>query len=292
MSDTSQEIEREVEARRAGVERTLDRLKSRLSIDQLVDEVGNFLGMDDVKGTLRSAGRQVRENPLALGLIGAGLAWLVLGSKSGSETSSSHERSSERYGGASPVGQGGQYDDSQDHRAAHLAGKVSSTVQHAAESVKDYAGDAAHRVRDAVDDSKEQVVRAVRPVAQRLENQPLLLGSVAVVVGAVVGSALPRTRVENRVLGPQKQMLMEQAKSATRDMRDRAVETAKASYGAAVETAQDEGLLPTGESTIAERLEHVAKAAVDEAKAHVDPEMADAEDAIGGAQQGKSRSKR
>ncbi len=292
MSDTSQEIEREVEARRAGVERTLDRLKSRLSIDQLVDEVGNFVGMDDVKGTLRSAGRQVRENPLALGLIGAGLAWLVLGSKSGSDKSSSHERSSERYSGASPVGHGAQYDDNPEHRATHLAGKVGSKVQHAAESVKDYAGDAAHRMRGALDDSKDQVVRAVRPVTQRLENQPLLLGSVAIVVGAVVGSALPRTRVENRVLGPQKQMLMEQAKSATRDVRDRAVETAKASYGAAVETARDEGLLPTGESTVAERLEHVAKVAVDEAKAHIDPEMAEAEDVTAGSHQAKSRNKR
>ncbi len=111
-------------------------------------------------------------------------------------------------------------------------------------------------------------------------------------VGAIVGSALPRTRVEDRVLGPQKQMLMDQAKSATREVRDRAVETAKASYGAAVETARDEGLLPTGDSTIAERLEHVAKAAVDEAKAHVDPEMADAEEAIGGSEQAKSRNKR
>jgi hypothetical protein len=291
MSDTSQEIEREVEARRAGVERTLDRLKSRLSVDQLVDEVGNFVGMDDVKGTLRSAGRQVRENPLALGLIGAGLAWLVLGSKSGSDESS-YERSNGRYSGATPVGYGGNHDDTSDQQASHLAGKVGSKVQHAAESVKDYAGDAAGRVREAVDGSKEQVLRAVRPVKQRLENQPLLLGSVAVVVGAIVGSALPRTRVEDRVLGPQKQMLMDQAKSATREVRDRAVETAKASYGAAVETARDEGLLPTGDSTIAERLEHVAKAAVDEAKAHVDPEMADAEEAIGGSEQGKSRNKR
>jgi hypothetical protein len=292
MSDTSQDIEREVEARRAGVERTLDKLKNRLSVDQLVDEVGQFVGMDDVKGTLRSAGRQVRENPLALGLIGAGLAWLVLGSKSGSDDRSSDERFGGRYSGASPVGHGADYDDSPAREASHLAGKVGSKVQHAAGSVKDYAGDAAHRMREAVDDSKDQVMRAVRPVAQRLENQPLLLGSVAVVVGAVVGSALPRTKVENRLLGPQKHMLMEQAKSATREVRDRAVETAKASYGAAVETAQDEGLLPTGDSTIAERLEHVAKAAVDEAKAHVDPEMADAEEAMGASQQGKARNKR
>jgi hypothetical protein len=73
------EIEREVESQRAQVEHTLDELKRKMSFGQIVDEVGGYIGAEDTRTALRKAGRQVRDNPIAFGLVGIGLAWLMLG---------------------------------------------------------------------------------------------------------------------------------------------------------------------------------------------------------------------
>ncbi len=79
MMASSREIEREVESQRATVENTLDALKQKMSFGQMVDEVGGYVGAEDAKAAFRNVGRQVRDNPIALGLVGAGLAWLMLG---------------------------------------------------------------------------------------------------------------------------------------------------------------------------------------------------------------------
>lgn len=89
---SSKEIEREVESQRASVESTLDALKQKMSFGQVVDEFGGYVGAEDVKGAFRNVGRQVRDNPIALGLVGVGLAWLMLG---GGSTRSGYE--DERY---------------------------------------------------------------------------------------------------------------------------------------------------------------------------------------------------
>jgi hypothetical protein len=71
---TSREIEREVESQRASVESTLEALKSKMSMGQIVDEFGGYVSKDDAKDAMRNVGRQVRDNPLAFGLVGVGLA--------------------------------------------------------------------------------------------------------------------------------------------------------------------------------------------------------------------------
>ena len=79
MSDKTDHLEDQIEAHRANVEETLDKMRSRLSVDQVVDDIGQIVGVQDLRGTLALTGRQMRENPLALGLIGIGLAWLLIG---------------------------------------------------------------------------------------------------------------------------------------------------------------------------------------------------------------------
>jgi hypothetical protein len=76
---SSKEIEREVETQRANVESTLDALKHKMSLGQIVDEVGGYFGAEEARRAMQNAGRQVRDNPVALGLVGVGLAWLIFG---------------------------------------------------------------------------------------------------------------------------------------------------------------------------------------------------------------------
>lgn len=283
MSDTARHLESEIEAHRAGVEETLDKLKQRLSVDQVVDDVGQFIGVDNVRETLHAAGQQVRENPIALALIGAGVAWLMMGR--GPSVSSSDDT----WRGESDSGYGGR---SGDRWQSYSGGRdrlqsgdstLSAKAREAVSDLGETLGDVPGRVRDAVgmasdgvqatvDTVKERAATTVRPLTDSIVAQPLLVGAATLAIGAILGSALPRTRTEDRLLGPQRDKIWSAASQATSEMGERVADAARSTFHAATDAARDEGLLPDGEGkTVAEKLGHVAQAAVDAATAQVDP---------------------
>lgn len=75
MSDrkSAAEIEREVEAQRAGIDDTMEALRDRLSPQAAVDYGLDYLRGDGGRRLMRA----VRENPLAAGLAAAGIGWLL-----------------------------------------------------------------------------------------------------------------------------------------------------------------------------------------------------------------------
>ncbi len=76
---SSSKLEREVEASRAHVEETVEALRERMSVGDIVNEATRYFkesGGGDVAARL---GQQVRDNPLPLLLVGVGLAWLMSG---------------------------------------------------------------------------------------------------------------------------------------------------------------------------------------------------------------------
>jgi hypothetical protein len=79
MNASSKEIEREVEATRANVENTVQALRERLSVGEIVDETTRYLRENCGAEVMTRFGEQLRANPLPLALVGVGLAWLMSG---------------------------------------------------------------------------------------------------------------------------------------------------------------------------------------------------------------------
>lgn len=79
MSNETERLERDVESHRSTVESTIEELRSRLSVGQIVDELSTYVKKGQGADLAKNLGRQVRDNPLALGLVGAGIAWLLMG---------------------------------------------------------------------------------------------------------------------------------------------------------------------------------------------------------------------
>ena len=79
MSDPA-ELEREAEAARARLSDTADQIRARMSPGQLMDEVLNQFRGGDGSQMLANLRDQARDNPMALALVGSGLAWLMMGS--------------------------------------------------------------------------------------------------------------------------------------------------------------------------------------------------------------------
>jgi hypothetical protein len=103
------------------------------------------------------------------------------------------------------------------------------------------------------------------------------VGGFALVVGVAIGAALPATRTEDRLLGERRDDILDEAKRTIGDLKDQAVDAAKAGIQAAGRAAEEEGLTPTAEGkTLAAKVETVVRAAVDEARHNL--EGADAPD--------------
>ncbi|MBC7676886.1 MAG: hypothetical protein H7173_12675 [Rhodoferax sp.] len=266
MMDTTEKLERDAESHRANVESTLDRLKDRMSVDQMVGGVGRFLGLSDPAETLRNVSRQVKANPVALGLVGMGLAWFAIGGRR--EGKPPTQWSKQRW-------QGQKNETDWDARVAELTGDAGAKISSAASEVTDQASELVHSARTKVQDGLSAVSDRANDLRHgftaRLEDQPLLVGGLAVVLGTIVGAVLPRTETEDALMGDQRDQLLADAKQASSSLRDRAVGAAQHTFDAAVGSARDEGLLPDGDETVVSRLSAVANATIDEAKRQVEP---------------------
>jgi len=90
---SSAELEREAEAVRAQMTQTADTLQQKLSPGQLVDEMTSYFKNSDGRVALDNFKSQVRDNPLPLALVGAGLAWLFMGGGPSSDRLAMQRRS-------------------------------------------------------------------------------------------------------------------------------------------------------------------------------------------------------
>ena len=240
MDRSPDELEAEVRDKRADVEQTIDALRAKMSMGQIVDELSGRLKGDEAQAFFANAGRQVRDNPLALGLIGAGFAWLAAGDGVRRGAGDTHDRHSEDDRGGLPAypgavsrngGNGGHGVDYSGSKSAFAGAadadgddgeSMADRLDAAYGSAKDAAASASDRVSGAVADGRDlgrDAMRDVRRSAGRygdgfmrtLEEQPLVLGALAIAVGTAIGAALPATRTEDAMMGEHRDRLRDEA---------------------------------------------------------------------------------
>lgn len=93
---TSDQIKSDINQTRHEMDRTIDQLSERLRPRQLIDEFFSMLQRsgpnagESAKEIGRTMSRQIRENPVPLALIGAGVAWMMFNRGDGSRKRSEH----------------------------------------------------------------------------------------------------------------------------------------------------------------------------------------------------------
>jgi uncharacterized protein DUF3618 len=80
MKSQSEQFEREAEETRWQLAGTLEELRDRMTPGHVVDELVDYTRSGPAAEFLRNLGREVRENPMPLVLIGIGIAWLMAAS--------------------------------------------------------------------------------------------------------------------------------------------------------------------------------------------------------------------
>jgi hypothetical protein len=195
-------LEREAEARRTQLAETIDELRARVTpghvLDRLVDYATDSGGVD----FFRNLRDQTVANPLALGIVGAGLAWLML--SNGREARRRHGApyrgrartyfadARERAGNAMGEAAAGTRDRVAEaaRRASETAGSIGATARTAkdaaletASSWRDAAGSTASSLRDTTSSTYEQAKSRVS------ETGAALGGAASSVYGGVTQSA-------------------------------------------------------------------------------------------------------
>lgn len=77
MSESLSDLEKDVEASRARLDRTIDRIQDRLSVPSLVDEMLGTARRTPMNGLYDGALDAVRRNPIPVMLIAAGIGMLL-----------------------------------------------------------------------------------------------------------------------------------------------------------------------------------------------------------------------
>jgi hypothetical protein len=80
MESQSARLEREVEETRWQLSGTLEELRGRMTAGRVVDQVIDYTRDSPAGDFFRNLGREIRENPLPLVVIGVGITWLLLAS--------------------------------------------------------------------------------------------------------------------------------------------------------------------------------------------------------------------
>jgi hypothetical protein len=143
--------------------------------------------------------------------------------------------------------------------SVHDLASGAAPVGESAIGTTDAGLDAARAVRDKASDLTE---RAGKTIFATIEQNPLLVAGVGLLVGGLIASALPRSELEDDLVGDASTAVKRRAQAAA----SRGFDTAKNAVDEATRQAQEEGLTPDGlgktAQDIGQRVRRVAETAV------------------------------
>ena len=220
----------------------------------------------------------IRDNPLAAGLIGAGVVWMLFGRKGLGAAAAGAGFAAGKVGSA--AGRAGSAAIDSARSAAQAVGDAGSSVASSVKSagsrgfdkvasiVPDLSADEPSdfgftadqmpsRAKSSLAASTGRYANSVKAtLADTFERQPLLLGAVGLAIGAAIASSFATTAVESEWIG--------ETGAAT---RDKLKQTAKDAWQAGKEEAQKQNLTENAgwdaAERVAEKVESVFKAGRD-----------------------------
>ncbi len=182
---------------------------------------------DEISGS--SLVKTAKQNPFPFILIGLGAGLLAYQSY-GAKSSKTRTRFIGDGAGTQKRGANGE----------SIGAGVTDKLSGVTDKVSDVAGDAYHKVTDAVDtaytgasDAIDQAYGKVGELGSvvrskydaQIEENPLVVGAVALALGAAVGMAIPTSRTENEWLGNARKDVLDKAQNKAAELLDKTKET-------------------------------------------------------------------
>lgn len=216
-----EQIEREIDAQRASIGNIVDRLESKFTPGQMIDQAWGMM-QDNGSTFLSNLGTSVRNNPVPAVLTSVGLLWLMMSQNRPPVPRPSYRTGPDQLGDwADDIAEG--FDSAREH--VH---QTTDTLKEGYRSLKDKAvhmtdnvGAATDHLSHAVHDVSDRVTRNTQVIGQQfsqlLKEQPLMVAAAGIALGAMIGAALPTTATEQRYLGRTSAGLVDKVKKQAQE---------------------------------------------------------------------------
>jgi hypothetical protein len=195
---------------------------------------------DELNGT-GSVIEAIRENPLAAGLIGAGVAWMLLGGSKGFGVMAGAVKGTAEKTGSAAVKAGNAVASGMAKTGSNAAAGIKDAAsevrdtfasivpdqsvpdtENAYQAVSDAASAVGDRINSVAETGREWGAAIKSQLSESLERQPLLLGAIGLAIGASIASTFASTAVEGEWMGEKSTAAREQLESLADDTKDRA----------------------------------------------------------------------
>jgi ElaB/YqjD/DUF883 family membrane-anchored ribosome-binding protein len=229
-----QEIEREIEQTRNRMSRNIDELGDRLSPSNLKEEAKSAI-KGAASGAVSNVGEQarrtssrlvevIRENPLPVIAVGAGVTWLLTQRSKG-------EVSGDRMARYAYTGPERRQSHGVKDRVGSAVSGAKETVSEAVGGVTERASELKERAGERIGDIRGQASWQTRRLKTNLEHaaeeNPLALAIGAAVAGLALGLLLPGTQREDEIMGPARDQLVDRAGETVERAKDAALEAGR-----------------------------------------------------------------
>ena len=182
----------------------------------------------------------IRDNPLAAGLIGAGVAWMLFGGTRGLGLAAKVAKNAATRAGTAATTAGGAVTGGLAKAGSQVAsavkaasdsvGSVSSIVPDISMPETDKVLEAGSYGRSAIGDGLDTAVEKGRQyssaiqsrLSEGLERQPLLLGALGLAIGAGIASTFAPTALESEWMGEHGTAARDKLQGLAGDIKDRA----------------------------------------------------------------------
>jgi ElaB/YqjD/DUF883 family membrane-anchored ribosome-binding protein len=300
--DSVRQLSREAEITRQGLETsvgelnkkvagTIDDLKDRLSPSHIKEEFKGFV-REESSQILSSLQRKAHDNPLQAVAIGVAVAYplwgvlksipvplLLIGggvwlskqnngtlSRAVSDSAKDLVQSVKDTEGSIAANVNAVKDTVSD-TAQGIIDSATATANEAVHAIKETSTDAFGKVSAGVSDFSEAGAGAANhskaAIKDLIDKNPLLIGGLALAVGAFIAASIPISEAENRLFGERSDEAKDSARGAVAQGVERAKDTAAGIVGDIAAAAAREGLSTEGLSKTIEGTAVVAKAVVD-----------------------------
>lgn len=288
-SRTADEIERDIVGERAAMSDTINDLQDKFSINAIVNDLSEMARVQG--GDLgRTISDTVSRNPTAVVMTTVGLAWLFLGQ--GRKTKERRSGDDWYDAGRRPMDDGYQSQKAHQQTTAHdvmdrirasaasvgiAASDLTERLSHGLENLSDDAKSrvlaARHNAYEARQSSQAAMKKGANAASGFFDDQPLVMGALAMAAGAAIGGLMPHSRMEDNAMGAASDQLYADAQALYREERDKAVTAAKVAATDVKDEVKDaaddlKGLVPEDKNigqVIVDRTAEAAKRVVDHA---------------------------
>jgi ElaB/YqjD/DUF883 family membrane-anchored ribosome-binding protein len=228
-----QQLKAEISDTQAELHQTVAEIQDRLSPTHIKNQAADTVR--DAASNVRDAtiGRvqhMVRgQNPIPYALIGIGAAWLLASNRRRRTEGDVYAEYDSSWDTST------SYISSEDEFASPYAGHAFAEESQESGRLGRAGSNARQRASEMSREARERARRAATQARSRFDgmmhDNPMTLGIAALAAGAVVGAALPRTRMENQYMGETRDQLLDNARSMAHD----SVESARSMAKGAIE---------------------------------------------------------